>query len=581
MANKPTLAKKGPTFTEALLSEQKKMEVAGFTNSLWVPEFGWTREEKEAAVSPHKPQLLAGTKCFLSFFTDVGEWDVAKCPWVHLAAEMQAGKTGVVNTLLRLIFANTQKIRITPDRVFVITGMSDNAWLKQTKDRIPLCVRNGVAHNGGLAKVVTAIKALSERPEGLCNLLIVIDESHIASSSSNRPNRMIYDEVKQLCPLNEWDRKNIRFLTISATDPAKVAAMDAGVPFYTQVVRLHTTSAYQSVRVLRDAGRLRYSEQYGHMGSEKAMAELKRVIENNFPDPLYHILRCKNGSHAKVRQELERVFPGCQVVDWNASERPSLSSSSSVSVSDINELLESPPDVHTFILLKNMFYASKTMNDEHVGVLYDRVGGKDDTNLQSLLGRACGYGKSVRTVIYTSQQTVENYLGFWQEVIKGNPTPITNIPLSKLTGKMSGIRVVGGQDGLPMTLPTHAHAAPGIVGAGSRAAEAAVSKRSHQNQDDYEENWEEFKTFEEAKAVASRIHAKDIDADGFYLSSTTAEARRLRYDEVMAMQGGKKTSNMPIPEKVGDIRYRLYVGYTDQQDPNSAIFVVRSLKRIR
>ena len=37
-----------------------------------------------------------------------------------------------------------------------------------------------------------------------------------------------------------------------------------------------------------------------------------------------------------------------------------------------------------------MFYAAKRLHDEHAGIFFDRVGAKDDTNLQSLLGRACG-----------------------------------------------------------------------------------------------------------------------------------------------------------------------------------------------
>jgi hypothetical protein len=51
-----------------------------------------------------------------------------KSIWVHLAAEMQAGKTGVINALFRLILSNCHRIGITPNRIFTLTGMSDEDW---------------------------------------------------------------------------------------------------------------------------------------------------------------------------------------------------------------------------------------------------------------------------------------------------------------------------------------------------------------------------------------------------------------------------------------------------------------------
>jgi hypothetical protein len=85
---------------------------------------------------------------------------------------------------------------------------------------------------------------------------------------------------------------------------------------------------------------------------------------------------------------------------------------------------------------------------------------------------------------------------------------------------------------------------------------------------------------EEAKAWAPRIHEKQQDDYGFYLSSTTGAATVLTYDEVMGMKAGKKTANMPWKTLAPGAKVdRLYVAYTDIEDPNSAIFVVRRLTR--
>ena len=63
-----------------------------------------------------------------------------------------------------------------------------------------------------------------------------------------------------------------------------------------------------------------------------------------------------------------------------------------------------------------MLYAAKTLDDKYCGVLYDRVAGAHHTGLQSLLGRACGYGKSKRTVVYTDMETVDTYNDYWSSL---------------------------------------------------------------------------------------------------------------------------------------------------------------------
>jgi len=562
------------SFAAALSDADLQMSTAGFTTTLWVPEFGWSAAELEASEDPHEPQLLAAMQCFLYFF--VAQTQRA---WVHLAAEMQAGKTGVVTALIRLMLANARLLGITPDRMFVITGMSDNAWLKQTKDRLPLGVRNGVQHSGGLPKIIAALHTLAAGGI-LSNVLIVLDESHIASSTGNRPS-MVYAEVARLCPRDRWDECNVRFLTISATDPAKGVVMsDTACPIAARVVRLQTSKEYQSVETLSMAGRIRPTQNLVISGKANAtaVAELKRVV-GAFSRPLYHIIRPSHGKQSQACSVLTEAFPGCDVIPWDSGSRPETSDdTSSAKMDDINELLEVAPERHTFILLKNMFYASKTMDDTNVGVLYDRVGGKDDTNLQSLLGRACGYGKSKETIVYSSEQTVTNYLGFWREVIAGGPPPLTDIPVSRLDKKMAGQRVQAARGAAHEMPVMRCYATPAGGGGGSMTA-AQPKAREKKNDDDYDAVWHECASFDAAKAIAKGIHKPSVK-DGFYQTSTTKGPEVLRYDQVMAMKGGKKTANLPKTD-VGKTVNRLYVGYKDIANPDSAVFVVRSVTRLR
>ena len=580
------------TFGGHLADAQTSVAAAGFSDLLWTPEFGWDDAEAEAAEDPHAPQMLAALQCFLAFFCRA-----VQRVWVHLAAEMQAGKTGVVTALIRLILKNAGRLGIRPNRIFILTGMNDNAWKKQTRDRLPIQMRANVYHNGGLAKFAKALQTLAGAGE-LRNVLIVLDESHIASAKSNRPHRFIYNTVDRLCPQAKWQENNIRFLTISATDPAKVLVMRGEE--IAQVVRLQTTDAYQSVETLVSAGRVRWLETFGDLHEDKGFTELHRCVTTEFSDaPRYHILRARQGKQEVVMARIRAAFPGCIVQKYDSEEKLMSRSSASAGddssttlseIEDINEILSDPPEQHTFIVLKNMFYAAKTLNDEYVGVMWDRLGGQDGTNLQSLLGRACGYGKSNRTIVYAAKSTVDNYIRFWRELCSHTDaaTVITGIPVSKVSRKMPGVvaRRTAAGTALSAAATTSAPlAAVGGAGTGDApAAEvaAAVPARKVANEDDFTHEVREFTTWEEAKAAFPSLRKPKQDADGFYLTSTTGSPTKQSYAAVMAMCSSKKTAHMPWTNlKLGDVAPRKYVGYRVMDDPTSAVWVVRVLTRIR
>lgn len=579
------------TFAGHLADIQTSVVSAGFSDQLWIPEFGWDESEMEAAEDPFGLQMLAAFQCFVAFFCRP-----IKRTWVHLAAEMQAGKTGVVTALIRLILKNAIHLGIRPNRIFVLTGMNDNAWKKQTRGRLPAQLRSNVHHNGGLTKFAKSLQSLAGADE-LRNVLIVLDESHIASAKRNRPQTQIYDTINRLCPQEKWHTNNIRVLTISATDPAKVLAMREEDDGSALVVRLQTAANYQSVEALAAASRIRWLEVFGDLHEDKGVAELQRCITEEFADaPRYHILRARNGKQDLVVARISALFPGCPVHKYNSDEKivsrsaaaDDDGSTSLSEIEDINELLSEAPAQHTFIVLKNMFYAAKTLNDEFVGVLWDRLGGKDDTNLQSLLGRACGYGKSDRTIIYAAKSTVDNYLRFWHDLCSriDAPTVITDIPVSKVSGKMAGVvaRRSGGATSLSAasTVSTPLVAAGGAGNVSGAAAPAPAPVRRVAIEADFEHEVHEFATWEAAKAVFTRLHEPKKDADGFYLTSTTGSAVRQSYTSVLALCSGKKTAAMPWGNlEVGESVRRLCVGYRDITDPSSATWVVRTLKRIR
>jgi hypothetical protein len=552
---------------------------------LWVPEFGWTASEVKASEAPFPPQLLAAYQSFMFL------WNViTPRVWVHIAAEMQAGKTGVISAIIRLVLSN-KSLGITPHRIFIATGMSDEAWEKQTKERMPECIRANVHHAGTISHIAAKLKSLAG-DDYLSNILIFLDESHIATSRVNQPNIHIYRKVEELCPRNMWQERNIRFVTVSATDPAKVLAMkNADVPC--EVVRLYTTEEYTSVQKLKDAGRIHYIERVGMLNSESGFNALMsgvRETEEKSNGPLIHIIRPRGKNHVDITAKLEAT--GSRVISWNAKDnsasRKGSDSASSMST-DINDvLLADKPEQTTFVVLKDMFRAAKTIDTTYIGVMFDRLGANDSTNLQSLLGRACGYGKSDSTIVFTSEKTVSTYINMWRELCsnKAFPIEVVDIPVTHVNRKMPHVKAVSSETGINIGT-TDTHASPLGSGVGTITRGTGDVRVGDEN---FEMEWFEDANFEVLKnmireagiSVAYMTLGKRKKVGEFYVSDSAAKkkTRVISYADLMLIRDGKKTSHITGSHKDKVIGREnglrtLFIGYRNLDDPTSVVFAVK------
>jgi len=100
-------------------------------------------------------------------------------------------------------------------------------------------------------------------------------------------------------------------------------------------------------------------------------------------------------------------------------------------------------------------------------------------------------------------------------------------------------------------------------------------------EEDFTCEWFEFKDMDEATRFSPNIREKQEDqTDNRFKLSSITKLKRLSYEEIMATKLGKKTANMPTPKKVGEYKDRLYVGYKDLNDHNTAVYVIRRLTRV-
>jgi hypothetical protein len=105
--------------------------------------------------------------------------------------------------------------------------------------------------------------------------------------------------------------------------------------------------------------------------------------------------------------------------------------------------------------------------------------------------------------------------------------------------------------------------------------------QSNVDETNFQDEWREFSSFEDAKKWGKNIRPKTKDVNGFELSSTTGKPRVLLVDDILSLKRGKKTSAMPTDhKKKGDVRDRLFVVYSNENDPTSGCWVVHRLTRI-
>ncbi len=424
---------------------------AGFNVVPFERPLGWRPDEDPELMQYYPAQELAALQIFYKMFIIED-----KKAWIHLSAEMQSGKTGVINTLIRLIKANPKGCQIPEHSIFVTTGMSDTAWVKQTMERLIWEVRENIKHSGTLKKIGPTLRKLYSREGSLKNTLIVMDESHIAAAKNNRPFKEVFDLVNSLCG-GLFLENNIKFLTVSATDPAAVIAAYK-VKRGAGSVYLMNSPEYLSVQRLYEMGRIIAAKD---LANETHMTEFKTFIKSSPQLHKKYIIIRANGStkgvdrSSIIKRHIEAMFAEFSpvITEWDSkSPRPDRTkqadgSSTSTKMEDINELLSTEPDTLHFIMIKNMFYAAKTMDTKHVGILYDSYSQfqKHDTALQSFLGRACGYNKNSDLYIFGNIEAVETYIEVWRDIegklieTPGGNIIIDGIDGDDISGKMTGL----------------------------------------------------------------------------------------------------------------------------------------------
>lgn len=325
---------------------------------------------------------------------------------VCLAAKTQVGKTGTTISLAKDLIHKGVSI----ENIFVISGLNDREWKKQTQDRFPKEFMNQIYKRDEL------LKHFSPKVKGLKNLYIIIDEVQYASKKNQTTDKMFTELGWTPKYLKE---NNIKIIEVSATPNGNIYDLKKDEwKDVVDIVFMSDGKGYVSLKSLYDSGQIKqYQDLYCWDINKNKCKDIKSLIHaikelekdiQSFDEPRYHIIRVGTSTKlAIVKQNFEKYF--------NNEYRYVEVSSLSADEDDINKILTMPPKTHKIIFVLQKYRCSKTLNKKYIGVLYEQYTVNKDFSvvIQGLAGRITGYDKH-DCICYTDIPILHTYEELWE-----------------------------------------------------------------------------------------------------------------------------------------------------------------------
>lgn len=309
---------------------------------------------------------------------------------VMVLAQMQSGKTG---TILSFVIQYMSSNLIFIENIFIISGVNDTAWKEQTQERvIEERLKERVFHRPDIMKLIEELKNKT-------NVLIIIDEHHSASLKEQTIDKMFRSAglTKEILYKND-----IKIVEFSATPNGTIYDLyDWGSA--SVKIMADPGDGYVGVKKMLKDGRIRECKELNN----KTIREIKNVVNNEFEEPRYHLIRTKVGfGQDDVISDFEKIF---------GREYNYLKHDKENGNDDINAILSTKPTKHTLIFIKEKLRCAKTLKQQNIGIMYDRYTKNPDDSVyvQSFVGRASGYEHNNSIICYSNIKSNENYIKQW------------------------------------------------------------------------------------------------------------------------------------------------------------------------
>ena len=312
----------------------------------------------------------------------------------------QTGKTGCMTSLIQHYILS---YNIPIDNIYIITGLSDKEWKKDTKNRLPDVINSRVYHRANLSK--TFVEDIKKKK----NVLVIMDEIQIACKDDQTINKTFKE-----CGFYDLDslfEKDIKLVQFSATLDGHICDLsDWGDN--SDKIKLEPGEGYYGPKQAIEQKRVK---QFKDLTIFDNVTELKNDIAEKYINPRYFIIRVpskrenKDGvnNQEKVINNFKKVFG--EGYDYNKNHLKAQKG-------DINDILKLKPNKHTFIFICETQRCAKTQVKKYIGVSYERyVTIPDDSSIiQGSFGRLTGYDDNGDSICYTNIPSLENYIKLWE-----------------------------------------------------------------------------------------------------------------------------------------------------------------------
>jgi hypothetical protein len=344
----------------------------------------------------------------------------------QIAIQLAIGKTqsGKTGCMISLVDQYLSRNVIPLKNIFLITGLSSKDWISQCRHRFPNIFANNIFH-------CNQMKEFEEKVESLQNILVIMDEAHIASRKYQTIH-LVFSRLRW--NLNHLLENDIKVVQFSATPDGLIYTLQLikWKECHWQKVIIPTSEGYFGYKDIKRTGRaIQFVE-------NNEIEYIKQYLTSmlTYEEPRFLIVR-ESGTKSQTerhrnRRDKKKVTPEIfhKIVASLQIQFPEHLHKFNTTkchyyamkgnVTDINKLLKSPPSSgkHEILIVRELMKCSHTIPKRYIGVAVERTTkgarANDSFVIQSLLGRLCGY-EPHDAICYTDLTIADSYELLFEE----------------------------------------------------------------------------------------------------------------------------------------------------------------------
>ena len=454
---------------------------------------------------------------------------------VMVIAQTQSGKTGTMVSLINNFVTHPDNL-IPLENIYIITGLSNTDWVKQTKERMPASLEKRVFHQNNLTnKFIEDIKHKK-------NVFVIMDEIQIAAQEK----QTLFNSFQKagFYDKQELFKRDVKIIEFTATPDGAIYDVQEWKE-NAKIIKMEPGKNYIGCYDLFNQGRVK---QFKTLKDKKNVKELKEVIDKNYINPRYHIIRVAN-NFKNIEDNFKEIFQD-SIIFINYFQ---------CDTRDINEILQNSPIKHTVIFIKEKLRCAKTIIKKYLGILYERFTDyiNDAVIIQGLIGRGTGYDDNGDSKIFSNIDSIKRYQKLWESNFEDKSvkwlsrTTIWSEKNKKLEKKSTYLNV----DNIN----------------GKKHLKDKINKPKEEPYETYQQAFERVKDLfghTSRPTPFEKYKEKNLKADGFYYNYLQGKK------EIMSVDYVKKNISYNIDKNRNKNKYHIHACYENINDKNTLCFIL-------